>query len=135
MTLDNTDNEKPFNERPFNERPLAFIIEDDPQLITIFATAMELAGYRTETAEDGRDALEKLATLQPDIIMLDVHLPHIAGDDVLRYIRADARLKDTKVVLSTADSRIAAQLREEASLVLLKPVSFKELVELVSTME
>jgi CheY-like chemotaxis protein len=132
MTLDNTNTN---DEKPFNERPLAFIIEDDPQLVTIFATAMEVAGYRTETAEDGREALEKLATLEPDVIMLDVHLPHIAGDDVLRHIRADERLKDTKVVLSTADSRIAAQLREEASLVLLKPVSFKELIELVSSLQ
>lgn len=125
MTLDN----------PNDEKPLAFIIEDDPQLVIIFATAMEVAGYRTETAEDGREALEKLKTLQPDVIMLDVHLPHIAGDDVLRYIRADERLKDTKVVLSTADSRIAAQLRADTSLVLLKPVSFKELIELVSSLK
>lgn len=130
MTPDNENIEK-----PLSERPLAFIVEDDPQLVTIFATAMEMAGFRAETAEDGRDALEKLATLQPDVIMLDVHLPHIAGDDVLRHIRADERLKDTKVVLSTADSRIAAQLRDEASLVLLKPVSFKELVEMVSSIK
>ncbi|NJN53361.1 MAG: hypothetical protein HC804_00575 [Anaerolineae bacterium] len=59
----------------------------------------------------------------------------MSGDDVLRHIRADARLKDTKVVLSTADSRVAAQLRENASLVLLKPVSFKELVELATTLK
>jgi CheY-like chemotaxis protein len=115
-----------------NEKPLALIIEDDPQLVTIFATAMEVAGYEAVTAVDGRVALDKLATLQPDVILLDVHLPHISGNDLLRQIRADARLKDTKVILSTADSRIAAQLREQASLVLLKPASFKELVELAT---
>lgn len=115
-----------------NEKPLALIIEDDPQLVMIFATAMEVAGYEAVTAVDGRIALDKLAVLTPDIILLDVHLPLISGDDLLRHIRADDRLKETRVILSTADSRIAAQLREEASLVLLKPVSFKELVELAT---
>ncbi|MCL4261640.1 MAG: response regulator [Anaerolineae bacterium] len=117
-----------------NEKPLALIIEDDPQLVMIFATAMEVAGYEAVTAVDGRIALDKLAVLTPDIILLDVHLPLISGDDLLRHIRADDRLKDTRVILSTADSRIAAQLREEASLVLLKPVSFKELVELATSL-
>ncbi len=115
-----------------HDKPLALIIEDDPQLVMIFATALEVAGYEAVTAVDGRVALEKLAVLTPDIILLDVHLPLVSGDDLLRHIRADDRLKDSKVILSTADSRIAAQLREEASLVLLKPVSFKELIELTS---
>lgn len=113
-------------------KPLVLIVEDDPQLVTIFATAMEMAGYEAITAEDGRVALDKLAALTPDVILLDVHLPLVSGDELLRHIRADARLKDARVILSTADSRIAAQLREEASLVLLKPVSFKELIELAS---
>ncbi len=114
------------------QKPLVLIVEDDPQLVTIFATAMEMAGYEAITAEDGRVALDKLAALTPDVILLDVHLPLVSGDELLRHIRADARLKDARVILSTADSRIAAQLREEASLVLLKPVSFKELIELAS---
>lgn len=114
------------------QKPLVLIVEDDPQLVTIFATAMEMAGFEAITAEDGRVALDKLAALTPDVILLDVHLPLVSGDELLRHIRADARLKDSRVILSTADSRIAAQLREEASLVLLKPVSFKELIELAS---
>lgn len=115
-------------------KPLALIVEDDPQLVVIFATAMELAGFAAETAVDGRIALEKLAYLTPNVVLLDVHLPHFSGDDILRHIRAEERLKDVTVVLSTADSRIAAQLRDEANQVLLKPVSFKELMELAKSL-
>jgi two-component system, OmpR family, phosphate regulon response regulator PhoB len=75
-----------------------------------------------------------LAQLTPDVILLDVHLPHLSGDEILRHIRADARLQNSTVVLSTADSRIAAQLRTEATLVLLKPISFKELLELAKSL-
>lgn len=111
-------------------KPLALIVEDDPQLVNIFSIAMQIAGFETDTAADGRAALDKLTRLTPDVILLDVHLPHVSGSDVLRHIRADARLQKSTIVLSTADSREAAQLRTEANLVLLKPVSFKELVEL-----
>lgn len=112
------------------DMPLALVIEDDPQLVSIFETAMQIAGFRTATAVDGREALAKLAQLVPDVILLDIHLPHISGEELLRHIRADERLRSTQVVLSTADSRFASQLRADANLVLLKPVSFKDLVEL-----
>jgi DNA-binding response OmpR family regulator len=125
------DGNRPQNGEP---KPVALVIEDDPQLVTIFAMAMQTAGFETVTAVDGRIALEKLAQMTPDLILLDVHLPHVSGDDILRHIRADERLKNATVVLSTADSRVAAQLREEASLVLLKPISFKELVELAKSL-
>ncbi|MCP4356582.1 MAG: response regulator transcription factor [Chloroflexi bacterium] len=117
-----------------NHKPSALVIEDDPQLVTIFATAMEIAGYAVQTAADGRIALEKLQTLAPDVILLDIHLPYVSGDELLRHIRADERLQESVVILSTADSRIAAQLREETNLILLKPIRFNELVELAQSL-
>lgn len=118
------------NDQKQQEKPLALVVEDDPQLVHIFETAMQIAGFRTATAVDGRAALEQLEQIVPDVILLDVHLPHVSGDELLRVIRADARLRAAQVVLSTADSRVASQLRADANLVLLKPVSFKDLVEL-----
>lgn len=122
------------NEPEKSNKPFALIVEDDPQLVSIFETAFQIGGFETTTAVDGRIAQEKLQTLVPDVILLDVHLPHISGEDLLRIIRGDARFHHTKVILSTADSRIASQLREEATIVLLKPVSFKELVELAKSL-
>ncbi len=123
------------SEQAANEKPVALVIEDDPQLVSIFATAMRIAGYETETAVDGNAALVQLDNIVPDVVLLDVHLPHVSGEELLQHIRADERLAETTVILSTADSRVASQLREQASLVLLKPVSFKELVELAKELK
>ena len=64
------------------------------------------------------------------VVVLDMHLPHVAGPDILRYIRADARLEKTQVIIATADPSMADSLREEATLVLLKPISFSQLRDL-----
>lgn len=122
------------NEPEKSDKPIALIVEDDPQLVSIFETAFQMGGFETATAVDGRIAQEKLQTFVPDVILLDVHLPHISGDDLLHKIRGDGRFHQTKVILSTADSRIASHLREEATMILLKPVGFKELVELAKSL-
>ncbi len=107
--------------------PLALIIEDDPDLAMIFAGALQEAGYDSEIAHDGRIALEQLANTTPAVVVLDLHLPRVSGKDVLRQMRADPRLAETRVILATADPLMADNLREEADLVLLKPISFDQL--------
>ncbi len=111
---------------------LALIIEDDPKLSVIFAKALEAADFQTEVVLDGRLALERLAEIVPNLVILDLHLPYVSGVDILRQIRADERLADTQVVIATADPLIAESLRFEADLVLLKPVSFHQLRNLGS---
>lgn len=121
-------------EQTSNNLPVVLIVEDDPQLRTIFATAFELTGFTVQFAPDGLIAQAKLVELTPEVVMLDLHLPHVSGDLILQQIRADERLVQTKVVLSTADSRLASQLRGHAHMVLLKPVSFKELCDLAASL-
>lgn len=81
---------------------------------------------------DGRLALERLAEVVPNLVVLDLHLPYVSGVDILHQIRADERLADTQVFITTADPLIAESLRFEADLVLLKPVSFHQLRNLSS---
>lgn len=108
----------------------ALIVEDDPDLVHIFARALELSGFSTQTATDGEKALRLLVNYQPDIVVLDLHLPGISGGEILRSIRADSRLDKIQIILATADYRLAEDLREKADLVLLKPISFKQLRDL-----
>ncbi len=112
------------------KKPTALIVEDDQDLVNIFARALELSGYETQTVEDGATALRQLAETTPQIVMQDLHLPGIFGGDILRAIRNDGRLNQTKFIVATADYLIAEDLRDEADLVLLKPISFKQLREL-----
>ena len=118
------------NERLLRFDYLALVIEDDPKLATIFAGALRQAGYRTEIIMDGRHALERLIETVPALVLLDIHLPYYSGMEILKEIRADARLVKTKVLLATADALRAEQLRAEADLVLLKPISYRQLRDL-----
>lgn len=110
--------------------PTALIIEDDPDLVNIFARALELSGYQTQTTVDGEGAMALLADAVPDIVVLDLHLPGISGKEILHNIRSDGRFQKTRIILATADYQTADDLRDDADLVLLKPISFKQLRDL-----
>jgi CheY-like chemotaxis protein len=110
-------------------RPLAFIVEDDPQLSRIFSLTLNEV-YETESITDGAQALERLSKAAPQLVVLDINLPGVSGVEILHSIRADSRLESTRVILATADSRMADELREKADIVLLKPISIVQLRDL-----
>jgi CheY-like chemotaxis protein len=112
------------------KKPLAYIVEDNKDTVTIFRGALELAEYDVEVAYDGAVAQKRLDEIVPDLIILDLHIPNVSGDRVLKQIRSDERLKDTRVFLATADANMAGQLRDQAELVLLKPIGFSQLRDL-----
>jgi two-component system response regulator AdeR len=111
---------------------LGLIIEDDDDLSVIFSEALQAAGFKTEIIQTGDQALARLAVTTPDVVVLDLHLPRVAGMDILHQIRADARLAKTRVIVATAHPRMAESLRDEADLVLLKPISFSQLRDLAA---
>ena len=110
--------------------PFALVIEDDQKLATIFAKALQMAEFETEIIQDGSLALTRLADTTPAVVVLDLHLPHVSGKDILHQIRTDERLIKTQVLVATADPLMAESLRDEADLVLLKPISFSQLRDL-----
>ncbi len=110
----------------------ALIIEDDKRLGTIFAQALRGAEFDIELVQDGHVALARLADTNPAVVVLDLHLPHISGRDILDKIRADKRLASTRVILATADPIMAETLQDEADLVLIKPISFSQLRDLAA---
>ena len=111
--------------------PKALIIEDDEEQLYIFSEAMRSAEFDTEVVRDGRQAISHLDETQPAIVVLDLHLPYISGEEILAHIRAH-QTKATRVILATADPHTAKQLEAKADLVLLKPISFIQLRELAS---
>lgn len=107
----------------------ALIIEDDEDLAIIFTEALKLAGFETKTIRDGQLAMQELDTCQPIVIVLDLHLPHVSGLEILAKIRADEQLKNAKVIITTADPRMS-EMAEGADFVLIKPISFAQLRDL-----
>ncbi len=114
------------------ESQLAFVIEDDEDLSFIFAEALRAAGFNPEVLRDGQQALDRLAKASPEVVVLDLHLPHVAGTDILNRIRTSAHLKNTRVVVATADARLAEQTDSQADFVLIKPIGFSLLRDLTS---
>jgi DNA-binding response OmpR family regulator len=112
--------------------PVALVIEDDRDLATLFAIALRMAGVETEIVHAGDTALARLAVLVPDLVVLDLHIPRTAGIDVLRQIRADARLSGTRVVVVTGDPLAAEDIQNQADQVLIKPFNFDALQDLAT---
>jgi DNA-binding response OmpR family regulator len=110
----------------------ALIVEDETDLAIIFSKALQDAGFETQIVRAGDTALMWLSSTTPQIVVLDLHLPRVSGEEVLGQIRADERLSATKVIIATADPRMAETLQDKADLVLLKPIGFSQLRDLAS---
>jgi DNA-binding response OmpR family regulator len=114
--------------------PLAFIIEDDPKLGSIYATVLQQAGYVTEIIRRGDEARTRLSAAAPDLILLDVHLPYVSGAELLQQIRADSRTAYTPVIVLTADIYMAKtmDLEGRADHVLVKSFGVSQLRSLLA---
>jgi len=108
----------------------AWVVEDDWDLAFICAEALRSAGFETEIIPNGAQALSRLAEDKPNLIVLDMHLPHVSGVNVLRQMHAEIRLLDTRIIVATADTGLASQLHNLADLVLIKPVTFSQIRDL-----
>ncbi|MCB0211625.1 MAG: response regulator [Anaerolineae bacterium] len=115
---------------PANSKPIALVIEDDKKQSVIFSQALRMADYETEVIFDGQQAIERLTETVPAMVVLDLHLPHHSGKEILQRIRGDERLQNTRVILATADALLAKSISDDADLVLLKPISFNQLRDL-----
>ncbi len=69
-------------------RPLILIVEDFDDAREMYRDFLEFSGFRVATARDGREAIEKARTLQPDLILMDLSLPGIDGWEATRLLKA-----------------------------------------------
>jgi DNA-binding response OmpR family regulator len=91
------------------------IVEDKAELAEIYKTRLELLGYRCLVAYDGKTALEIIQRELPDLVLLDLMVPKIAGDQILETMRASDWGKNIKVYIISAlnEEDAPAGLREE----------------------
>jgi CheY-like chemotaxis protein len=83
-------------------------IEDDLVLLTAYRKHLQLAGFEVESSVDGIEAMRILAVRVFDIIILDLMLPRFSGEDVLRAIRSNPRLKNIPVIIFSSNMNEAA---------------------------
>lgn len=84
-----------------NEK-LVLIVDDDDKLVKMLQFLFVAKGFKVQSAENGIDALEKLKTNMPDVIILDIMMPEMDGREFLKEIKADALMKEVPVVVLTA---------------------------------
>jgi DNA-binding response OmpR family regulator len=77
------------------------LIEDDPFLLSMYATKFELEGYEVASADDGEKGWQLSKETKPDIILLDILLPKMNGFEVLEKIKAEPKTKAIPVILLT----------------------------------
>jgi diguanylate cyclase (GGDEF)-like protein len=107
------------------------IAEDEAHLREVLRFQLEAAGYEVKEAVDGRDALQKVVDVQPDLILLDVMMPHTDGYTVLRKLRASFVTRHIPVIMLTAKSTAVDKvsgLEGGANDYITKPWNAKELM-------
>jgi len=100
------------------------IVDDDEFLTETFKVILETVGYHVEIAASGMQAIHKTRDKDYDLIILDIKLPDINGDEVARIMKKQG--KKTKIVMITGYEKLAEGLKEEpveAKEILMKPVS------------
>ena len=115
--------------------PLVLVVDDSLTVRRVTERMLLREGYRVVLAKDGLDALERLANEKPAIVLSDIEMPRMDGFDLVRNLRADARLHDLPVIMIT--SRIAQKHRDYAVELgvehyLGKPYAEEELLALIA---
>ncbi len=77
------------------------IIEDDQAISQMYRMKFEAEGFEVETAENGKLGLELVDKMRPDIILLDLMMPEMTGDEMLVLLRKTEWGKDMKVIILT----------------------------------
>lgn len=116
-------------------KPQAVIVDDDEMLATFFTAAFEDVGYDVHTVHDGQEALLHLAEHTPHVVVLDLHLPHVSGEQLLKFIKSEDRFKDTWVFATSVEGTRAGFLQEQADFVLTKPVTYQQVVQLAARVQ
>ncbi len=111
-------------------KPKALIIDDDEMLATFFASAFEDAEYEVQIVHDGQQAQTYLNDHAPNVVVLDLQLPHVSGEELLSFIRSDGRFEHTWVFVTSIEGTRVSYLHEQADIVLTKPVAYQQVVQL-----
>ena len=88
--------------RPSESVPLVLVVDDYDDNRLLYATTIAAAGYAVEEATNGQEALEKIGSTRPAIIIMDLSMPVLDGWEATRLLKADPKTADIVVVVLTS---------------------------------
>jgi len=138
QAIEEMDHAKPAVIKSLQDKPFTILIADDQvDNLTLLSRYLEREGYNYIEARNGLEALEKVRNHLPDLILLDVNMPHKDGFEVLEEIRADAATEHIPVIILTAarldSTEIQSGLNMGADDYVTKPFDRKELLARIQT--
>ena len=77
------------------------VVDDEPYLAEMMANRLEANRYTVVTALSGRDALDQVAKVKPDLILLDILMPDMDGYQILRRLKEDPKTQSLPVIMLT----------------------------------
>lgn len=110
------------------------VVEDEPETAEILQRLLERRGYQVSVSMNGKEALEKINKDPPDLVILDLNLPKLPGEEVCKEIRKDEKLKDIPVVMLTGKSSDTDKVIGKvigADFYLTKPIEVDNLLRVV----
>ncbi|HSJ91351.1 MAG TPA: response regulator transcription factor [Ilumatobacter sp.] len=108
--------------------PLILIVEDEASFVDALEIGLAREGFRTAVATDGAQALELFASLDPDLVLLDVMLPRVSGVDVCRQLRQTSTVPIIMVTAKSSEIDTVVGLEVGADDYVAKPYRVRELV-------
>lgn len=109
------------------------VVDDDMTLHEMYVERLKTAGYTVVSAYDGEEAINKITSEMPDIILLDVMMPKINGIDVMKKLRENEKTKNIPIILLTAlvqeISKIKTMMSEKDAYMIKSEVSPAEIIK------
>ncbi len=113
------------------------IVDDEAPLSTLLSQTFEQEGHQVAIAADGIEAMNKMASFRPDVVIMDIMMPKLDGVDTTRLIRRNRSYGDTIIVALSAkrDDETRTRMREAgANLFMRKPFVIAKLIDRVNQM-
>ena len=111
------------------------VIEDEHEIALIIKMRLEISGYDVIQAFDGQDGLKKAKTLSPDLILLDLVLPKVGGEQILNELKDDDKYKSIPIIVVTGLAQDAFSIKDyisKADAYFLKPFDSVELLATIA---
>jgi CheY-like chemotaxis protein len=115
-------------------KPTILLVEDTKEVVMMLRDYLELAGYKVFTAQDGIDGIVQARHVNPDLILMDIQMPHMDGFETTRKLRSDPSFRYTPIIALTAlamphdrERCLEAGMDEYIS----KPVNLKALIKII----
>ena len=108
------------------------VIDDEPYILRSLSYLLQREGYRVATASNGEEGLQRVRSLHPPLVFLDIMMPHMNGYEVCEQVKQDPTLENTYVIMLSAKGQQVDRergLAQGANEYMTKPFSPREVVK------